>query len=169
MRAFLILLLCMALNAHAQIFRNIGPDGRPTFSDRPLPNAEQLELPPAEHEPVDPPDPTPAGDAGFPGPYDMLDIVSPENEHRSRDSNRELPLSLAISPPLMEGHRLVVEVDGVAASGDLPNPTQILLRQLSLGTHRIRAIVQDAEATTVAATPVIQVHLLLPLPDTAQP
>jgi hypothetical protein len=172
MRAILIVLLGMALHAHAQVFRSVGPDGRPVFSDRPLPNAEQLDLPLSATEPSDSQsaaDPIPAASAGFLGPYDMLEIVAPENEHRSRDPKRELPLSLALSPPLMEGHRLVVEVDGMAAEGDLPNSTQILLRDLSLGTHRIRALIQDAEAATVAATPAIQVHLLAPLPATARP
>jgi hypothetical protein len=171
MRVILIVLLGMALHAHAQVFRSIGPDGRPVFTDRPLHNAEQLDLPQSATEPSaqSAAEPVPAAHAGFLGPYDMLEIVAPENEHRSRDPKREVPLSLALSPPLMEGHRLVVEVDGMVAEGNLPNPTQILLRDLSLGTHRIRALIQDAEAATVAATPAIQVHLLAPLPDTAQP
>jgi hypothetical protein len=167
------LLLLVPLGVWGQVYRSVDPDGRTVFSDRPMPNAEQLDLPLGAVG-----DPDTGGavadsasnpDGGFPGPYEMLEIVAPDNDSRSRDPNGEVPVSLVIAPSLMDGHRLVVEVDGVAAAGDLPNPTQILLQGLRLGTHRIRAVVQDTDAATVAATPMITVHLLRPLPDAATP
>jgi hypothetical protein len=170
-RLLLLLLLSASFAVSAQVYRGLDPNGQTVFSDRPLPDAELLELP-LRRTPDEVSDETASEateGAGFVGPYEMLEIVSPENGHRIRDPSGDLPLSLVLAPALMEGHRLVVEVDGVAADGELPNPAQILLRGLALGTHRIRALVQAGDSSTVAATPMLDVHLLRPLPDTAQP
>ncbi|WP_462328682.1 DUF4124 domain-containing protein [Thiohalocapsa halophila] len=168
-RAMLLLALLAPL-AQAQVYQSMGPDGRPVFTDRPSPNARALDIPlPADGPAEATPQAARSKDAGFLGPYDMLEIVAPADEHRIRDAEGELAVSLVISPALMEGHRLVVEVDGVPAEGDLPSPSQVLLRGLALGTHRIRAVVQDAAAAVVGSTPPIQVHVLPPLPEAAKP
>jgi hypothetical protein len=169
----LVLSLATSLTSvEAQVYQSVGPDGRPVFTDRPLPNARQLDIPlnrapepAAEEAQAAPTD----GAAGFLGPYEMLEVVTPADEHRTRDTGGELPVSLVIAPALLDGHRLAMEVDGVVAEGDVPNPSQVMLRGLTLGTHRIRAIVQDGDGAAIAATPAINVHVLPPLPESAEP
>lgn len=171
-----LLLASLAPMAQAQVYQSVDPDGRPVFTDRPSPEARTLDIPLRRAGQQDAAAVTPRRrDAGFPGPYEMLEIVAPGDEHRTRHADGELPVSLVISPALMEDHRLLVEVNGRPAEGDLPNPTQVLLRGLALGTHRIQGIVQDADGTLVAATPPVNVHVLPPvhelppLPDSSAP
>jgi hypothetical protein len=164
--AFLIVLA--TAGAQAQVYRGVDPDGTVIFSDRALPNAERLDLPLPGAE-VDPQASAEIEAGPFTGPYELFEIVSPADEHRVRSPNGELPVSLVLAPALMEGHHLVVEVGGTPAQGeDLPNPTQITLRGLSLGSHRLRALVRD-DSGVIAMTPTVNVHVLPPLPGTAQP
>ncbi len=175
----LSLFLLLPVSPHAQVYRGIGTDGRIIFSDRPLPDAEEHHLPGPAAASADDPESQPAAQpaakrganpgAGFPGPYELFGIVSPEDGHRSRDPEGVLPVSLVLAPALSQGHRVVIEVDGIAAGGDLPNPTQVLLRGLTLGSHRVRALIQDTDAAIIAATPPINVHVLRPLPESAKP
>lgn len=170
---FLILLLA-TFHLNAEVYRSVGPDGRVVYTDRPQPNAEQLDYPATTEtqtegdENSDPVanDPT----AAFAGPYELFEIVSPENEHRTSDPDGALSISLLLSPALMEGHGLVIEVDGTPATGDLPNATQIQLTGLTLGTHSIRALVKDEQLPEpVAATAPVTVHRLRALPEAPEP
>lgn len=165
-----LLLASLASPVQAQVYQSLDPDGRPVFTDRPSPDARTLDIPLRRERQQNAAPAAPGRrDAGFPGPYEMLEIVAPDDEHRTRHADGELPVSLVISPALMADHRLMVEVNGRPAEGDLPNPTQVLLRGLALGTHRIQGIVQGADGTVVAATPPVNVHVLPPLPDSAEP
>ena len=173
MRAFLsLLLLSSCVSIQAQVYRAIGPDGQTVFSDRPLPNGERIELLVDSADAAADDSAARRGadaDSGFLGPYDMFEIVSPENDHRTRDPDGPLPVSLVLSPALMDGHRMVIEVDGIAATGEVPRSTQLLVNGLALGTHRIRVLIEDADSASVAATPSITVHVLRPLPEGTQP
>ncbi|MEA3244437.1 MAG: DUF4124 domain-containing protein, partial [Pseudomonadota bacterium] len=47
-RIFLLLLVLVCATASAQVFRRLGPDGHVYFSDQPGPDAEQVEVRPAQ-------------------------------------------------------------------------------------------------------------------------
>jgi hypothetical protein len=164
------LLLLLATAVHAQVYRGVDADGQTVYSDRPLPNGRQLSLPPTEETPVAAEaSAEDAGDAGFPGPYEMVQILTPGDDHRVQGAQAELPVSLAIVPALMDSHRLLIEVDGAAVEGDLPNPAQIILRGLGLGSHRLRGRIADADGATVATTPMIDIHVLPPAAEGTSP
>jgi hypothetical protein len=163
--------LTFGFTAQAQVYRGVGADGQVVFTDRPLPNGEQLDLPldaeraeAADSGPAMPKAPT---ESGFTGPYDMFEIVAPANEQKIREPKGELSVSLVVSPALQLGHRLSVEVDGTPAEGDVPDGTQLLLRGLVLGSHSIRAVIYGQDGMTLAATPVVHVHVLPALPPSA--
>lgn len=172
MRALCLLFVLLGLSAQAQVYRGVGPDGGVIFSDRPLPNADQLDLPSdsgaAEAASTEPAMPTGPASSGFTGPYDLFEIVAPANEQKIRDSTGDLPVSLVLAPALQEGHRLNIEVDGVAAEGTLPSGAHLLLRGLVLGSHTIRGAILGPDGMTLAATPVVNVHLMKALPPSAQ-
>jgi hypothetical protein len=173
LKALCLLLVLVGYSAQAQVYRSIGPDGQTTFSDRPLPNAEQLDLlldvAPAEAtddgQPVHE-DTTVV--AGFTGPYELFSILAPPDEYKTRDLNGELPVSLVLAPTLQEGHQVMVEVNGIVVEGDAPNSTHLLLRGLTLGSHRIRGLIKGPDSVIVAATPLIGVHVLPSLPASAE-
>jgi len=69
----------------------------------------------------------------------------------------------------VDGHRIVIEVDGIAVNAAVPIATQLSLQELALGSHRIRALIQDTNAVTVSGTSPVNVHVLRPVRETAQP
>jgi hypothetical protein len=163
-------LLVAALPAAAQVYKGVGPDGRPIFTDRPLQNTEPVLLPRSSQRPVpaDAPDP-PGGDRGFLGSYDAFELLAPEDGVTIRDANGSVTVSLLLDPPLLAGHRLSIDVDGVAAAGDLGDRTQLVLSGVNIGSHRLQARVLDDAGNVVAATAVVHFHLRPPLPAGSLP
>lgn len=173
MRFPLLLLMCVSCAAGAQVYRSIGPDGQTIYSDRPLPNAEEVPVEPQgelELEPQATPDGggSPPRTSGFTGPYELFDILAPQNEQQVRDANGEVPVSLVVAPSLRDGHGLVVQVDGIAAEGSTSNNPHMVLRGLTLGSHTLQAFIQGPDGDAVAATTLVNIHVLPPLPESAQ-
>jgi hypothetical protein len=165
-----ILVCCIASSSQAQVYRSLDPDGGVSFSDRPTANAVEVPVPVAPvRQDAETEDQNADPDRADPGPYDRFDIVAPENDTTSHHPEGNVRVSMVVSPPLMEGHRLSMKIDGVAAVGDLPNPAQAELRGLSVGTHNIQSVIVDAEGTEVAKTGTVYIHLLPPLPGSEQP
>ena len=172
MRRLSIPLLLLPLAASAQVYKSVDADGRLIYTDRPIENSTKLDLPLAtDAAPTDatPPSADWPADSGFLGSYSSFEIVSPADDTTVQNPARELALSLLLTPPLQDGHRLRVQVDGVDVEGDLGKRTQIRLTGLALGSHRIQAQVTDGVGTLVAATPLINVHIRFPVADGAPP
>ena len=171
-RLLFVPLLLLPLASQAQVYKSVDADGRPIYTDRPIDNSTKLDVPlvtDAEPTTVSPPSPDWPADSGFLGSYSSFEIVSPEDNTTLRNPEREVQLSLLLTPPLQEGHRLRVQVDGVDVEGDLGKRTQIRLTGLALGSHRLQAQVTDDAGILVAATPLINVHIRAPLADGAPP
>ncbi|MGB5737110.1 MAG: DUF4124 domain-containing protein [Thiohalocapsa sp.] len=154
--------MLLPLTAVAQVYRSVDAEGRAVYTDRPVENSTKLDLPLVGGvEPVEGPT---AGlgwpeDAGFRGSYSEFSIVSPEDNAIVTNADGEIRLSLLLTPPLQPGHRLRVGVDGIDAVGDLGRQMQVRLKGLAPGSHRIQAQVSDDAGTSVAATPLIDVHV----------
>lgn len=166
--------LLLALPVSAQVYRGIGPDGRPFYSDRPIPDGTAVELPgvkPTAPADADQP-PTDADKAdqalGFRGSYDEFEMLSPTEGVTIRDLEGRLKISLLLAPALKEGQRVAVQVDGVAAGGE-GTGLQLELKGLALGSHRVQALVVDDAGVPVAATATVNVHVRPPLPEGAMP
>lgn len=105
-RAMLLLALLAPL-AQAQVYQSVGPDGRPVFTDRPSPNARALDIPlPADGPAEATPQAARSKDAGFLGPYDMLEIVAPADEHRIRAVVQDAAAAVVASTPPIHVHVL---------------------------------------------------------------
>ncbi len=171
-RLLFIPLLLLPLAGQAQVYKSLDADGRPIYTDRPIENSTKLDVPlvmDAEPTTVSPPSPDWPADSGFLGSYSSFEIVSPEDNTTLRNPEREVQLSLLLTPPLQDGHRLRVQVDGVDVEGDLGKRTQIRFTGLALGSHRLQAQVTDDAGILVAATPLINVHIRAPLAEGAPP
>lgn len=149
-----------------------GPNG-PVYSDKPMPGARAIELPPinvmdfkSAGAPAAPAAPrrTDSGKTGAPG-YRSLAIVSPENNGSVAGTGAVFEVRLAIDPPLLlgEGHAFAVSINGKPVTqrytanefmippefwGDtLPPPNQ---------RYHLSARVVDRDGATIReATPVI--------------
>lgn len=129
-RLLSLLLLAGLLAGHAlqaqTVYEGRGPNG-PVFSDRPMPGAKAIELPPlnviespkaAAQTPREPPaaDP-PDRPAAAPAPaYRSLSILFPENDGGIVSASATFEIRVAVDPPLQigEGHYFSASVDGRA-------------------------------------------------------
>ncbi len=73
-------------------------------------------------------------DLGFRGSYDEFEMITPADGLMIRDAEGRLDIALVLAPPLQEGHRVSIEVDGVAASGEVTG-SQVELSGLPYGSH----------------------------------
>jgi hypothetical protein len=118
--------LLVATIAQAQdVYVTDGKNG-PLYSDRPLPGAREVALPPLNVAPAPPPTATPvlppvAGDTpatreAAPPPYRNFAIVWPENEGSVLANTAVFEVRLAVDPPLRlgDGHAFAVRVNGRA-------------------------------------------------------
>ena len=171
-RLLLLPLLFLPLAGQAQVSKSLDAAGGPIYTDRPIENSTKLDVPLVTHDVS--PEAAPSGadwpaDSGFLGSYSSFEIVSPEDNATLRNPEREVQLSLLLTPPLQASHRLRVQVDGVDVEGELGKRTQLRLSGLALGSHRLQAQVLDDAGILVAATPLINVHIRPPLPEGSPP
>jgi hypothetical protein len=167
------LALGAAPQAIAEVYKGIGPDGDTFYSDQPVDGAEEVRLPntapPADAVPAANGEATPGDAVADAGPYTSLEILTPTEGETIRDVDRKVRVSLLVEPPIREGHRLSIEIDGTPATGLSEKATQVRLRGLPLGSHRLQTRVLDAEGNVVAQSKEVHFHVRRPLPEAALP
>ncbi len=164
-RAFSILTLFSSAALSAEIYRWVDPQGGVHFSDRWPPTSEALriegtvtrsETAGAAEEPQSP-------DGPRLGPYSAFEILSPAANETLTQATDNLSVSLLLDPPLVEGHRLQMDLDDVAVPLDKA-ATQFRLTGIAFGSHRLRAEILDADGLLLART-ATQVFHLRPEPE----
>lgn len=153
MRLFIAASILLATSTVlAQAYRWVDEEGVVHFSDRPMPGAEQIELPkdtrtaaqrraaaattvPAQA----------AGDQLAEAPafkYESLAVASPEPEQTLWNIEGVLDVSLALNPALQEGHQVRVYFDGKRQT---VNRASFQIQEVWRGVHNIQAEVVDAK------------------------
>lgn len=137
-------------------WRWVDTDGVVHYSDRPVPGAEEVELPTSARRtsPVAssstarataPPAATAAATSQI---YTRFDIVSPAQQETLWNLGGTLNVQVAIEPQLFPGHRLDVTLDGqrqrVLASG-----TTLTLTEIYRGIHTVQAVIVDLSDSVV--------------------
>jgi hypothetical protein len=162
-RATLLALAALVSPAAGQdVYKWVGQDGRVEYTDRPVPGAERLpstppppQRPPASAE-------TPAEPGGYPGgqsgPYEAFEIAAPAPDATLHEAAGGVQVGLVLSPALFPGHRIQLLVDDLPVAGEVPG-TQLLLRDLTPGTHNLRALILDDRERPVASTARISFHV----------
>lgn len=170
-RVLVLLLVAAFTTAGAEVFRHVAPDGTVTFSDTPSPEAERVEVRPAQAVSVPPvsgrapPIPRPGGNAevgGKPAPaYTHFAIVEPANGASVRANDGSVTVSLSLQPPLAPGHTIELLVDG-EDGGKLHSGTGLVFRlsDLSRGAHTVVARVRNAKGDLVGDTGTVSFHVL---------
>ena len=151
-RILLISLVLVCAATSAQIFRRTGPDGKVYFSDRPGPDAEQIEVAPAQTINLRPlpattgsADTSNAEDDASPS-YAEFTILSPGNGQEIRANNGNITVRLLLQPELMTGDTIVLNVDGEDGEAVETGDRLVFeLANLSRGRHTVEARVIGAD------------------------
>jgi hypothetical protein len=160
MKRAISLMLLLAVSpapALAVICKTVDADGVVTYSELPAAECPQkVDLPDySRYTPRPLPssirDESPqetAAEERFAG-YREVAIVEPEQDGTVRDNEGKVMVSIALEPPLQDGHRVRVFIDGQPVPGTFDG-TAIELRGVERGTHQLLAEVLDATGSSMA-------------------
>lgn len=163
-RVLLLVPVFACATVSAQVFKRVGPDGTVYFSDQPGPDAQQIEVAPAQTISL-PPVPRQAetsGDQHQAGPvYTAFSIVSPTSEQAIRANDGNVVVQLSLQPELRSGHTITLTVDGedgeAIKSG---RGMSIALSNLSRGRHSVEAVVVDDAGKVLIQTDAVGFNVL---------
>jgi hypothetical protein len=167
MRLIIALVLAtLTVSTTAQVYRWVDDSGQVHFGDRPpADGAEQVRLPPSStyaprqlpstlgEEKQDEP-----GEAAETVAYTTVKIVRPADDGTIRDNTGRVELEVTLEPPLQEGHRLAVLVDGRSVFDQLTT-TSVALTNVDRGTHNIQVKVLDADGSQLISSKPVTFHL----------
>lgn len=158
-----ILVLTASLSS-AEVYKIVDKDGKVTYTDKPpasSPNAP-LELPPINTQPgllpSPPPDESPPAEEAR---YSRIAILQPPASYTVTPGQLDLIVQVEIKPELQTGHLVKFLLDGKPVGRPLP-ATQIRLDNLERGTHKIEAIILDANGRRVAGSTPVEFHVQRP-------
>jgi hypothetical protein len=172
MKQFLALILLAAcVSAGAEVFRHVGPDGTVTFSDTPSPDAERVNVAPAQTVSVPPVSPRAArvrrpggndGDGSGSAPaYSRFAITAPSDGQSVRANDGSVTVSLLLEPALAPGHTIELILDG-EDGGQVYSGSRLTfnLSNLSRGEHRLLARVKNAKGEQFGETGAVSFYVL---------
>ena len=169
LRALLILCLSIPFAVAGQIYKQVGEDGVPAFSDRALPGARQVEVK----------DPVTFSDDSYQRQYELrknrmdqeseaeqvrqvsyaVAITNPADNSAIRDNAGNLTISVSVSPDLLEGHQVELIMDGQKVR-NLSGSESARLSNVDRGSHQFTARVVDRDGKTLARSPAVSVAML---------
>jgi len=157
--------LLFSFSAPAGIYKWTDAEGNVHYGDRPVADSEAVELrssavPATRRQPAE------AGETAAPDEpvpttgldYAVFEFASPENNETFRTDSGEIPIGLFIEPPLNPDHQLRINVDGMPLQGDFRS-TQLILKDLPRGSHRLGGEILDGNGNVIARTPLINFHI----------
>jgi hypothetical protein len=171
-RILMILLVFACATASAQVFKRTGPDGQVYFSDQPGPDAEQVDVTPAQAVTLPPlPEPTDTMEqAGsdstdpqieFTAAYTEFSITSPTRDEGVRANDGNVTVHLSLQPALQSGHTIVFNVDGEDGESSSTSSSMLIgLNNMSRGLHTVWATVVDAEGNDLIKTEPVSFYVL---------
>jgi len=162
-KSAILLLTCAALPVMAATYRWVDENGVVHYSDRPRENAEEIEVPVAQtYAPTTRSPGQASGRTAAPGnsrgatgeqaAYQSLRVVRPAPQETYRNIGGELPVSLSLSPPLKQGHRIRVLYDGQAWPTWPERLLSFTLSGIYRGEHNIKAEVLAPDGKVVASS-----------------
>jgi hypothetical protein len=145
----------------AKTYRWVDAQGVVHYSDTPQPGAEQVTLPSAQTYTAPPAPPasvpaaagTPAAATGPPpgaGAYQSCAITEPVAE-TSLFAPDSVHVAVSLDPPLRNGDRLQVLLDGQPLQASSPSATSLEAAQPDRGAHLLSAVVRDSSGKMVCS------------------
>lgn len=161
--------LLVPLRALPQIYKWVDEQGKTIYSSTPPPagvkNPVVVPIAPSPEPPpvsAKPDSAKPAAKPGTPKPspevsYTSVQLTSPTPEETIRSNTGEVPFSIALQPPLQQGHKVRVLVNG-SAYGEL-EASQGTLSSLERGGYTLQAEIIDRSGRAVASTNSVTFYL----------
>ena len=171
-RILVLFLVFVCATANAEVFRRVGPDGQVYFSDRPGPDAEHIEVTPAQAVTLPAvPEVTQAseqeGDAAAEqeavdsAAYSLFTIISPVRDQAIRANDGNVTAHLMLQPGLRTGHSIALRIDGEdGRNTSIADDMSVELGNLSRGLHTIQAVVVDAGGNELIRTESVNFNVL---------
>lgn len=159
MRKWLILLSALSGTAAsaAPAWTWVDADGTRHYSDRPVPGAQQVELPGAQgfgaaaRPPARPA--SAEGEASTPGAaYQAVEVVSPAEQETLWNIGTNLPVQVRFQPALQPGHRYDLLLDGQRRNVETSAP-RVTLTDVFRGEHTLQVVVIDSTGAEVMRSP----------------
>jgi Domain of unknown function (DUF4124) len=150
----LVLSLCVASAALATTYVRVEKDGTKTYSDRPIPGGQPVELQPAQTYSTPPS--AVATDSGLPREQQLLQqaddfryescTVSPEN-NATFQTPETVNISVSTNPPLRPGDVLTMTVDGAPVDGG-----SYTMSPVNRGSHTVGVNIANTYGTVLCNT-----------------
>lgn len=164
-------LFLVAASVNAAVYKWVDEKGVVHYTDQPpTENAKPATLPPlqtykerAKPKPgnLEKPDNGTLSPAAAPAA--VLKITSPAPEETFRgEAQRQVSVSVQVTPPLTDGQFLIYHLDGVAKSGPTTE-TSYTLAEVERGAHTVSVTMVDAAGKPIARTESVTVHMKPPI------
>ena len=153
--ALLLGSLC-AVSAFATTYVRVEKDGTKTYSDRPIPGGQPVDLQPAQtySAPATPtyetqrPREEALLDESANFRYESCSVSSPENDETFRNVE-SVTISVSTNPPLRGEDVVTMTVDGQSAGA---NTTSYMMSPVYRGTHTVGVTVTDSNGRTLCSS-----------------
>jgi hypothetical protein len=133
-----------------KFYKTIGPDGEVIYTDKPVQDGKEINVPKAStYEPV----PTPSFQASKPAPkkkpfeYDALAISKPAHEETIWSNEGKLEVNINLQPSLRNNHSIAVSVDGNRLKSGEGQAYQ--LSGIHPGEHQLKVEIVDSDGTVI--------------------
>ena len=157
-KIFTILVL-LAVAASAEVYRSVDEQGNVTFTDKPGPGAEPIEIKEAQTVRIPPaPDIDYSPKKEPEKPYTEVTILSPQNDQAIRDDAGSVTVNVGVKPGLQPADNMVLFLDGKEIM--LGKAMAKAFSGLDRGTHTVRAAVKDANGKVQQSSSTVSFHLL---------
>jgi hypothetical protein len=156
----LLITLFMAMPLSARdVYKYISDDGEVIYSERYHPDAERIKVTdPKKGSNLPLTEQSEEERAAAAGEYATFSIVQPDDNETIRNDEGTVQVGISLSPGLAEGHVIHLYVDGTKLDSDIKQ-TQLVLQQLSRGTHSLQAKIVNAEGESLKDSNSITFHL----------
>jgi len=142
--------------AVASIYSWVDQNGERHYSDTPEEGATPIDLPPINTFSS----PTPSAgvslsaedDAAEAATYNEFEISSPTQEQVLWNTGGVVPVTLALSPGLKNGHRMQLFLDGAEVTSYPGRSLSYQMTEVARGTHSLRAIIVDPAGKQMKAS-----------------
>jgi len=157
---YLILFLLVSFSLQAELYKGVDADGNVTFSDKQTPNAEKIPMPTPNVIKMPKPRPVEKKAEDNVGDYKSFTIEQPKTNETVRQSDGNVPVSLALTPNLdtASGHKISILVDGKRVIKGSTTLTA-LLPTVDRGKHTISAVVKDKNNKTLISSNKVTFHM----------
>lgn len=163
-----LFLLFFSLGCHAAIYKTTDAAGNVSYSDKPKPNASNVELPPINTTPAyQAPAPEPTRPPQPNQPAYTLQITSPASGTQMLADQSDLEVSIELTPELRPGDLLQVLLDG-EYWGSSSTDTPLQVNDIPRGEHQLSvAVINENGSVITTSTPItiINFHPSVNLPN----